>query len=498
MVATRAGRVRGAVEGPVAAFRGIPYAASPVGELRFAPPRAHPGWSGVRDAARSGPAVPQAHSRLEGVMGPRVPDWDEDGCLNLNVWTPATALAEGAVPRPVLVWFHGGGWSSGSGGWDWYDGAHLAALGDITVVTANYRIGPLGFLHLPAIGAENLGPQDQGAVLRWVTGNIAAFGGDPALVTVGGQSAGGYSTMSLATDPATSGMIRRIIVQSGPLGLPPQDPADATATTTAYLRLLDADREDDQAADLDGDPGRALRALPWQRLQDAYQRLADGLDHRPGDIAPPMWPVLGGPGQPRAWQEAVAEGALDDTDVLIGTVSNEMTAFLGTDPHARSLTRDEALAMLGALPGRLGADAPLAYERYEARHPGATPARLYTELAGDRVFRDGGLQVAAHRAGRGLPAYVYRFTRRPEPDNHGLGATHCAELPFLFGTFATFPDAPMLGTVDDHDHDLARAFAGALAAFVTTGSPNGDGLADWHPYGTGTEPYVKHFGPRPA
>ncbi|WP_229327383.1 carboxylesterase family protein, partial [Streptomyces sp. UNOC14_S4] len=175
VVATRAGRVRGVAEGPVAAFRGIPYAASPVGELRFAPPRPQPGWGDVQDAARSGPAVPQSHSRLEGVMGPRVPDWDEDGCLNLNVWTPAAALGEGAVPRPVLVWFHGGGWSSGSGGWDWYDGTRLAALGDITVVTANYRIGPLGFLHLPAIGADNLGPQDQAAVLHWVSENITAF-----------------------------------------------------------------------------------------------------------------------------------------------------------------------------------------------------------------------------------------------------------------------------------------------------------------------------------
>ncbi|MCC3772770.1 carboxylesterase family protein, partial [Streptomyces sp. UNOC14_S4] len=313
---------------------------------------------------------------------------------------------------------------------------------------------------------------------------------DPALITVGGQSAGAYSTMSLATDPATSGMIRRIIVQSGPLGLPPQDPADANTNTAAYLRLLGIDR--------DGDPGPALRALPWQQLLDAYQRLARDLGHRPGDIAPPMWPVLGAPGQPRAWQEAVAEGTLDDKDVLIGTVSDEMTAFLGADARVQSFTREEALTTLGSLPGRLGADAPLAYERYEAERPGATPAHVYTDLTTDRVFRDGSLQAAAHRAAHGLPAYVYRFTRRPEPDEHSLGATHCTELPFLFGTFDTFPDAPMLGAVNGHDHDLARTFAGALTAFVTTGSPNGDHLAAWHPYGTGPDPYVKHFGPEPA
>ncbi|WP_372411102.1 carboxylesterase/lipase family protein [Streptomyces luteireticuli] len=492
VVNTGSGPVRGVEEGPVAAFRGVPYAASPVGELRFAAPQPHPGWSGVRDAARPGPAVPQEHSRLEAVMGARPPDWDEDGCLNLNVWTPLTALAGtgagagAAEPRPVLVWFHGGGWSSGSGGWDWYDGGRLAALGGIVVVTANYRIGPLGYLHLPSIGADNLGPQDQGAVLRWVRDNIAAFGGDPGLVTVGGQSAGAYSSLHLAIDPGTSGLVRRMIVQSGPLGLAPQDPVDADGSAAAYLRVLGVDRADD--------PGRALRALSIEELLDAYQRLAAVLDRPPGDIAPPMWPVLGHPGTPRTWQQAVADGALDGKDVLIGTVADEMTAFLAFDPRMRDLTRDGALGLLAGLTGRLGPDAPAAYERYEAERPGAAPDRVYTDLATDRVFRDGGTRIAAHRAAQGAASYLYRFTRRPDPDEHGLRATHCCELPFLFGTFETYPDAPMLGPVGDRDRTLGRAFGGALAAFVATGSPNGDGLAQWRPYGPGPDTNVMCFG----
>jgi carboxylesterase type B len=208
-VATNRGEVRGVVERSAVCFQGIPFAASPIGELRFAPPQPHPGWTGVREAVRPGPSVPQGPSRLEQVMGHRVPDWDEDGCLTLNVFCPLPARGDHA--RPVLVWFHGGGFTSGSGGWDWYDGARLAALGDMVVVTANYGVGPLGYLYLPDIGADNLGLQDQFVVLRWVRDNIAGFGGDPRNVTVGGQSAGAYSALALAVDEKTTGLATQVL-----------------------------------------------------------------------------------------------------------------------------------------------------------------------------------------------------------------------------------------------------------------------------------------------
>ncbi len=156
-VPTEAGAVRGTVENGVAAFRGIPYAAEPIGALRFTAPAAAPPWIGVRDASRPGPSAPQGPSRLEAVMGARTPDWNEAGCLTVNVWSPRPD--DGSVDgRPVLLWFHGGGFTSGSGGWNWYDGARLAAAGDIVVVTANYRLGPLGYLY---VGAPMLGPVDR-------------------------------------------------------------------------------------------------------------------------------------------------------------------------------------------------------------------------------------------------------------------------------------------------------------------------------------------------
>ncbi|MEU9408777.1 carboxylesterase family protein [Streptomyces sp. NPDC048281] len=445
VVETDRGRVRGVVEGGAVSFRGIPYAASPVGELRFAPPRSHPGWTDVRDAAQAGPSVPQAASRLEKVQGKRVPDWNEDGSLTANVFAPRRAPADGAA-RPVLVWWHGGGFTSGSGGWDWYDGARLAALGDIVVVTANYRVGPLGYLYLPHIGAANLGAQDQAAVLRWVQDNIASFGGDPRTVTVGGQSAGAYSSLMLALDPATNGSVTRVLLQSGPFGLRPQDPHQAAENAAAYLRLLGVPDGTDTA--------KALRALSAEQLLDAYGRLSAQLAV-PGNAAPPMYPVLGAPGLPRTRQQALAGGALEGKPLLIGTTRDEATAFTAFDPRVQNLTAVQT----GSL------------------------------------FRDGSLEIADHHAAGGNTTYVYQFDHAPAEDPYGLGATHCAELPFLFHTFDAYPDSPLLagagagaGAVDAQ-RALGHAFATAVAEFVATGT-----AGDWLPYAPATTARIRHFG----
>jgi len=473
---TDLGRVRGVTRGEVISFRGIPYAASPVGELRFAPPRPHPGWTGVREAVEAGPAVPQAASRLEQVMGARVPDWNEDGALTVNVHAPSRAFEDNA-PRPVLVWWHGGGFTSGSGGWDWYDGGRLAALGDIVVVTANYRVGPLGYLYLPEIGAANLGPQDQAAVLAWVRDNIASFGGDPGKVTVGGQSAGAYSALSLALDPRTSGLMTRVLLQSGPFGLAPQDPGNAAENAEAYLRLLGVPSGADRA--------KTLRTLPVEQLLSAYGRLAGQLG-RPGNAAPPMYPVLGGPGVPRAWQRALADGALEGKALLIGTTRDEATAFTAFDPRVQNLTSAGALDLLT---GQLGERAHEVYQRYAARLERPTPARVFTAVQTDELFRDDSLRIADHHAAQGNATYVYRFDYRPAEDGHDLGATHCGELPFLFNTFDAYPDSPMLGRPTDAGRALGRAFATSVAEFVTTGSVTG-----WPPYAPATADRIRHFG----
>ncbi|MCT9112918.1 carboxylesterase family protein [Streptomyces mirabilis] len=346
-------------------------------------------------------------------------------------------------------------------------------------MTANYRVGPLGYLYLPQIGADNLGAQDQAAVLRWVRDNIASFGGDPRAVTVGGQSAGAFSALSLALDPATWGLVRRVLLQSGPWGLPPQGPEQAAEAAKEYRRLLDIPST--------ADPGQALRALPVGRLLSAYGELAARFA-RPGNAAPPMYPVLGGAGVPQAWQQAVANGALEGKDLLIGTTRDEMTAFFAFEPGIQSLTRESALHLLV---GQFGPSAQDVFQRYENELPHATSARVFTALQTDELFRNGALQIADHHAAGGNATYVYPFDYHPAQGPDRLGAAHCVELPFLFGTFDSCPDSPMLGTPSDTERALGRSFAtavSAFSAFVATGS-----ASDWLPYAPATTARIRHF-----
>ena len=479
IVETESGGVRGTVEGGVAAFRGVPFAASPVGDRRFAAPESHPKWPDLRDASRPGPAVPQSPSRLEAVMGSRTPDWNEDGSLNLNVWTPRLPGDEPtAHALPVLVWFHGGGFSSGSGGWDWYDGRNLAEEGQIIVVTANYRIVPLGYLYLPELGIENLGVQDQAAALDWVRRNIAAFGGDPDSISVGGQSAGAYSALYLALAPTTGPHIRRVITQSGPFGLGTQSPEEAREHARRFLAILG----------IDGslDPLAALRAVPVERLLSAYQQLAGELA-RAGNVAPPMFPVLGGSGMPANWEQAVAAGRLDGKQLLTGTTRNEMTSFLNFDPYTRNITADQARELLaGQIEG--GAER---FDRTAARLSNATPAEVLIEIETELVFRDGTFTIADHQAAAGDATYVYEFDYTPPSDPAHLGSAHCAELPFFFNTIDTYPDSPMLGEATPAARALADVFSRAAATFVATGRPDAD---EWHPYQPATPASVRHFG----
>src|ERR1041384_2546722 len=211
VVRTTAGELRGASENGIAVFRGVPYAAAPIGELRFQPPQPVPGWQGVRDATKDGPIAPQGRSRLAHIMGDFERPQSED-CLTLNIWTPAPA----GKKRPVLVCIDGGAFASGAGSLDWYSGERFAIDGDAVAVSINYRLGILGFLCLPGVSEGNLGLLDQVAALRFVRENIAAFGGDPDNVTVVGQSAGAASIAILMTMPAVNGLFRRAILQSTP------------------------------------------------------------------------------------------------------------------------------------------------------------------------------------------------------------------------------------------------------------------------------------------
>jgi para-nitrobenzyl esterase len=390
----RHSRITGLRTGGVCRFSGIPFAAPPTGPLRFCPPRpvALPDEC---DATRPGAVAPQLPSRLRDAMGDFDARQDED-CLNLTVWTPAPD----AAARAVVVWLHGGAWQSGAGAIPWYDGAKLAARGDVVVVAANYRLAALGWLYLPG-EAANVGLMDHEAAIDWVHEHIAAFGGDPARITLMGQSAGGLNIACLL---ARRPRFQRAILQSASLGRGLRDADAAGELSRLVLRAAGA-------ASLE-----AARALPVAALLRAQ-------------TAPDVVAALTAEKALRSLYCPVADGAvlgsdplhaLDSgparADVLVGSTRDEMAAFPGGGLDEASQAKGDAI--FGA-PGRAWA--------------------------------------AAARAG-GRRAWQYRFDHAPSAR---FGACHCIDLPFVFDSFAAFDGAPMLAGLADGD---ARRLSGEVQA----------------------------------
>ncbi|MYY07074.1 MULTISPECIES: carboxylesterase family protein [unclassified Streptomyces] len=352
---------------------------------------------------------PQPASRLEALMGPppgRHPRSED--CLHLTVTAPAAP----AAGRPVLVWFHGGGFNSGSGILDWYDGSALAAEQDVVVVGASYRLGALGYLVHDGVSEGNLGLYDQMEALRWVRAHIADHGGDPGNVTVFGQSAGALSALLLLRTPEARSLFRRVILQSPPLSIATRTPAEARETGRIF------------AAHLGGDP----RTASTDELIAAQARTAADHQRRSGDfLAPPFGPVSGT--APLPAETGPAPFAGHAPDVLYGWNADDMSAF----PEG---------------PSDSGSVAERTRRVYEE------PLRGLHE------------RLAHH----GARVHGYRLDWRPSGSPHG--ATHCVEIPLLLGSERAWRHAPMLGTLPWAEVDAAgRGVRAAWAAFARTGDP---------------------------
>jgi para-nitrobenzyl esterase len=310
-VSTTTGVLRGRVEEGLCVFRGVPYAAPPVGEGRWRAASPHQGWDGVREATAYGPSAPQPWQPgglpVIGTHGD--PPFDED-CLTLNVWTPGVDDAR----RPVLVWIHGGGFHTGSGNLPYYATDNFARDGDLVAISINYRIGPLGFL--AGLGEENVWLTDQVAALRWIADNVAVFGGDPSRVTLMGQSGGAFSIAALAQHPQTRALFQRGILQSPPLGLELSTRAEAHERTRSLARHLGHDDVE------------ALRAEPWERLiQGTIGVLGEYAAF--GEWVLAYVPVIDEATMPRHPLEGLVDSAVD---VLIGWTRDEATFAFGADP----------------------------------------------------------------------------------------------------------------------------------------------------------------------
>jgi para-nitrobenzyl esterase len=462
-VRTTAGDLRGTIENGVAVFRGVPYAAPPVGPLRFAAPQPMPAWSGLRDATTDGAIAPQGRSRLAHVMGDFECRQDED-CLTLTLWTPEAKPASNGPGRPVVVWIHGGAFSSGAGSLPWYSGARFAETDDIVAVSLNYRLGALGFLYLPGISGGNLGLLDQVAALRWIRDNIRAFGGDPANVTLVGQSAGGNSIAAMMSMPAARGLFRRAVLQSAAFGRISRPREDAERIGRRLLDVLGLKA---------GEAERLRSVAPTDFL--AAQGELGRLEKKFADAAAPFGLVIDGTVLPGPILPALAGGT--PVDVMIGSTREEMAAFYAIDKDVQAAD-EAAVRQVCAAMFKDRADA--FFDEFTRLSAARTGAALLEKLYTDQVFRRGALQLAEYQARCGRPAYVYQFDWRAAS---ALQSCHCIEIPFVFDNLANWPNAPMLAGGDAAEMaGLVRAMHRAWVAFARGGNPNHDRLPRWQPY----------------
>ncbi len=472
---TSHGRLRGYLDQGLAVFRGVPYVAAPVGGLRFRRPEPLRAWNGVRDALQDGPICPQLPARLASVLGGIDAPQDED-CLTLTIWAPPPLDR----PRPVLVWFHGGGYTSGAGSLPWYCGERLAREGDMVVVSVNSRVGALGYLYHPKLAPGNMGLFDQVAAVEWIRGSASAFGGDPNKITLMGQSGGAHSILCMLAMPATRRLVKRALLFSTPFGMRPIAASTATAVADALFAGLKIDPSKVDARE-------RLQQAPVAEILKAQVPLMLRGPPVPGDPTPPFGPAAVDelPGRP-AFDDAIFEGAAN-LDAVLGTTRDEMTPFYRLDPRLRDLQFESLPGLAEQL---FGSSAAVRIRDGKRRCPGATALEVFSDAQNYHYFAEGTYRMAAAIAKGRRRAWVYRFDWS-SPDA-ALSACHCVELPFVFGSLQAFAAAPMLGGVDAKREALSAVVRSAVERFVSNGDPNGESLPEWPPF-TSAEAPVLYF-----
>jgi para-nitrobenzyl esterase len=461
VVRTDKGLVRGIDSGGAREFLGIPYAAPPVGSLRWRPPQPAARWTGIRDASKPGNVCAQNGSIVTGVP---VTSTAED-CLYLNVYTPTTFSFR---PRPVMVWIHGGGFTGGAG--SIFDGAPLAVTGNVAVVTINYRLGPFGFLALPSLDAGgpdgssgDYGLMDQQAALRWVQRNARAFGGDPRDVTVFGQSDGGTSVCDNMTSPAASGLFEHAITESGCLQ-PSPDQQQAERQDASFAAQLGCANTATAAACLRGKPVTALLAAA-------------------GEVPDGWAPVVGGRTLPIQPATAFTTGRYAHVPLLQGTNHDDERLSVGFEFGVLGppMTAAQYPAVLTS---QFGAEDAA---KIEARYPLSaypSPGLAYASVLTDSQSSCPTLaaDTLASRSG----VYAYEFSDPNPPDDFAIafgitfpfppGDAHAAELQYVFGKIPYLDITPPFSAAQ---LTLSAQMMRYWSRFAATGDPNGGGAPYW-------------------
>ena len=449
VVRTTAGRVRGLTDGDLQVFRGIRYGAD-TAPRRFQPPLPAESWRGIVDAREFGAASPQAGSE---------PNQAED-CLFLNVVAP---LARPARPRPVIVYIHGGAYSSGSGSSPLYDGANLCRRGDVVVITINHRLNLFGYLYLPGFpDSGNAGTLDLVLALRWVRDNIAAFGGDPGCVTLIGQSGGGAKIATLMAVPAAAGLFHRAVTMSGQQ-LTASGPLHAAGRARVLLDEL-------------GVPPGSAATLPLRDLQQAHASTIDPYIGR-GPVY--LGPVLDERTLTRHpfYPDAPPQSA--GVPMMIGNTHDETRSLIGRSDTAAWTVDWNELPRKLEQELRVDISGDVVMAEYRRLYPDYSPSDVFfAATTAGRSWR-AAIVEAELRAAQGSPAWAYQLDWRAPADGGKWGAFHTLDIPLMFGTLG----AP--GSLTG-DGEIARRVSAtlqqALLAFARSGDPNYTGLAHWEPY----------------
>jgi para-nitrobenzyl esterase len=461
---TATGKVRGVVVQDIKIFKGIPYGGTTAGKNRFMPPTKPTAWTGTRDALAYGPTAPQTGG---GARRPGAPEEGED-CLVLNVFTPALS---GGRKRPVLVWLHGGGFSTGSGSGAILDGTSLAHTHDVVVVTINHRLNVFGFTYLgEAAGSDfvlsgGAGMLDIVAALQWVRDNVERFGGDPGLVTIFGQSGGGRKVATLMSMPSATGLFHRAIIESGAV-LRLTTKEDAVRATE--LLLAEVGLKPNQARD--------LQTVPVERLLAANAAVGRTITLREPGMTPNS-PMVDGTALPRHPWDPDGPALSAGIPLLIGYARTEETLYDRPTPELLAL--DEA-GLKARVAKRLGTDPQQAIDTFRKAHPDLTPWDLWILIATDHPRGTYSRELAKRKADQGgAPAFAYRFDwETPEGGGH-MRSPHTIEIPFVFNNIKI---AGQLISKMPEAYALAEKVSAAWVAFARSGDPNTPKLPKWPAY----------------